>query len=300
MKINELKGKDLTGLLTELFALSGAKEIFARHNIEMVTRETELNGLENLLKGITKLFNESKAAQEYKQAVMFLDTQINTNKSMLATAEGFMKTMIEGMIHSFESTKLTAVMSQSELFRKELYCLLENILNEDDVKTVQGYMDTMSLDKIDDFMKQVETVKANIENRYSGKAETVETKVEVKAEEKTAKTVKEKDSLEEQLDDFDLSDLDEEPKKPEPKKKEIKKEVEPEPEVETPKAEESEDDFDLSDLDDLDMEETPKPEKKEVAKKEVAKKEPEDDFDLENDDLDFGDLDDLADVDPFL
>ena len=306
MKINELKGKQLEALLNELFGLKGAKEVFAKHNIEMKTKETELNGLENLLKGITKLFNENKAAQEYKQAVMFLDTQINTNKSMLATAEGFMKTMIEGMIHSFESTKLTAVMSQSELFRKELYCLLDNIIDEEDIKTVQGYMDTMSLDKIDDFMKQIETVKTNIKNRYSGKDVVVEekTKEEVVKENKPAKKVEKKkeetkvsEENQKNIDDIEkqLIDL-------ENKEKEVAKQEETKAELDTELG-----DIDVSDIDDIDLgdsfdEEEPKQEVvEEVKEKEIKKEEVKEEKSVESNDefdVDLGDIpDDFGDFD---
>lgn len=306
MKINELKGKQLETLLNELFTLKGAKEVFAKHNIEMKTKETELNGLENLLKGITKLLNESKAAQEYKQAVMFLDTQINTNKSMLATAEGFMKTMIEGMVHSFESTKATAVISQSELFRKELYCLLDNIIDEKDVKTIQEYMDTMSLDKADDFMKQVETVKANIENRYSEEEVVKEEKPAKKSEKKKEET-KVSEENQKNIDDIEkhLIDL-------ENKEKEVT-----EQKVEEVKNDLDTDDIDVSDIDDVDLgdsfDDEPKQEIVEEVKQEVKEEKsvelnddfdtdlgdiPDDfdDFDMEDKELDFGE----EDIDPFM
>ena len=167
MRINEMKlDNNLMSLLTELFSMKGAKEIFAKHNIEMVTEQIEKEGLANFIKQAKELFGTSKTVKEYNQAVQFLDLQINTNKSALAQAEGFMKTMIEGMITGFETTKNVAIQNFSPMFREELKALLHNIVNENDKEKIKKMIDKYDITKLDEMLELVKSIESSINSRY--------------------------------------------------------------------------------------------------------------------------------------
>ena len=236
MKINELKEKDLAALLNELFGLRGAKEIFAKHNVDMVTKETELQGIDNFVIGVRELIKNSKIMEDYKQAITFLNTQIQTNNAMLVKSEGFMKTMIEGMIAGFESTKATAIESQSVLLRQELEKLLDNILNEDDKKVVMYNIGEMTIDKIDNFVVAINCIKDRIINRYNDNneedsvkekdeqpKETIKEKPKKKKEKVSDEDQKNIDDIQKQLENIDMSDIEE--TKPTEAAEEVKQEV---------------------------------------------------------------------------
>lgn len=168
MRVNEMKlDNNLMSLLTELFSMKGAKEIFKKHNIEIVTEQIEKEGLTNFIKQAKELFKTSDIVKEYNQAVQFLDLQINTNKSSLSQAEGFMKTMIEGMIKSFETTKKLAIQNFSPTFREELKGLLHNIVNEEDKKQIEKYIEQYDITELDEMLKNINSIILSIESRYS-------------------------------------------------------------------------------------------------------------------------------------
>lgn len=168
MRVNEMKlDNNLMSLLTELFSMKGAKEIFKKHNIEIVTEQIEKEGLTNFIKQAKELFKTSDIVKEYNQAVQFLDLQINTNKSSLSQAEGFMKTMIDGMIKSFETTKKLAIQNFSPTFREELKGLLHNIVNEEDKKQIEKYIEQYDITELDEMLKNINSIILSIESRYS-------------------------------------------------------------------------------------------------------------------------------------
>lgn len=167
MRINEMKlDNNLMSLLTELFSIKGAKEIFAKHNVEMVTEQIEKEGLTNFIKQAKELFGTSKTVKEYNQSVQFLDLQINTNKSALEKAEGFMKTMIEGMISGFENTKNLAIQNFSPMFREELKGLLHNIVNENDKENIKEMIDEYDITKLDEMLGAIKSIEISINSRY--------------------------------------------------------------------------------------------------------------------------------------
>lgn len=167
MRINEMKlDNNLMSLLTELFSIKGAKEIFAKHNVEMVTEQIEKEGLTNFIKQAKELFGTSKTVKEYNQSVQFLDLQINTNKSALEKAEGFMKTMIEGMISGFENTKNLAIQNFSPMFREELKGLLHNIVNENDKENIKEMIDEYDITKLDEMLGAIKSIENSINSRY--------------------------------------------------------------------------------------------------------------------------------------
>lgn len=314
MKIKDLKEKQLTTLLTELFGLDGAKEIFKKHNIEMVTKETEKQGFLNFIKAFENVMATGKAMTEYKQATTFLDAQINSNEAMLATAEGFMKTMIGGMIESFKATKKGIEGSKKAEVIAEVTPLIEaHILNESDRRYLVKLLNNLSLDDKEKFIKSTDVIVTAIVERYTGqicgcdgtcgdecayKSEQQEEPKEVK---KFIELDTDDDGILDGLDDLDV-DLDNNKKEETEPKKEI---VEETKEIDTEvDADLDLDDLDLGDLDDLEEEtkETPKKEvKQEAPKKKAEKIEDElDDFeDIDLDDLDL-DLGSDTEIDPFM
>lgn len=222
MRINEMKlDNNLMSLLTELFSMKGAKEIFAKHNIEMVTEQIEKEGLANFIKQAKELFGTSKTVKEYNQAVQFLDLQINTNKSALAQAEGFMKTMIEGMITGFETTKNVAIQNFSPMFREELKGLLHNIVNENDKEKIKEMIDKYDITKLDEMLELVKSIELSINSRYCETERKVDDNVDdiinAKEENQVEKKSKSKKSEskeieskkeEDEIEELDLEDLE--------------------------------------------------------------------------------------------
>ena len=218
MRINEMKlDNNLMSLLTELFSMKGAKEIFAKHNVEMVTEQIEKEGLANFIKQAKELFGTSKTVKEYNQSVQFLDLQINTNKSALEKAEGFMKTMIEGMIQGFENTKNLAVQNFSPMFREELKGLLHNIVNENDKENIKKMIDEYDITKLDEMLELVKSIELAINSRYSETERRVGNDISENTSE--IKTIEvEQNSL------FDSTQTTKEKEKPKSKQKEKQKE----------------------------------------------------------------------------
>ena len=324
MKIKDLKEKQLTMLLTELFGLSGAKEIFKKHNIEMVTKETEKQGLINFVKAIEKLLQNGQASKDYKQATMFLDTQIKSNESMLETAEGFMKTMISGMVESFKATKKGIADTKIMELRNEIKPLIEeHILNEHDKKSIDRYLSKASFDDFDSTIKSIESIEKLIDERYEAhtcdctpdcKSDSKECDCSKEIEKHTEKPAKEKsvkkekkpielktdeDGVLDGLDDLDFGE-------------DIKEEFKSKPVDEDPDL-----DLDFGNADDLEEELETKEDSKQntneisgndlfdektKSKKQDKQEEKEDDFDLDDEDLDLGDIDlgDDTEIDPFL
>ena len=222
MRINEMKlDNNLMSLLTELFSMKGAKVIFAKHNIEMVTEQVEEEGLANFIKQAKKLFGTSKTVKEYNQAVQFLDLQINTNKSALAQAEGFMKTMIEGMITGFETTKNVAIQNFSPMFREELKGLLHNIVNENDKEKIKEMIDKYDITKLDEMLELVKSIELSINSRYCETERKVddnvsdiinakeENQVEKKSKSKKSESKEiENKKEEDEIEQLDLEDLE--------------------------------------------------------------------------------------------
>ena len=227
MRINELNKQQLSSLLNELYGLSGAKEVFKKFNVEMINEETEKQGLNKLLNGIKDLLKTSKVVKEYLQATQFLDMQIKTNEEMLKTAEGFMKTMVEGMLNSFKASKQLATETQSKVFIEEAKPLLDNILNGEDKKKAEEYLDNLKLGNEEGSLELLSSLELSINSRYADKVKEdnckegnseakeiipEEDKKEVVKEKKTT-TKKSKEepkqkSIEEEIDDMDMSELD--------------------------------------------------------------------------------------------
>lgn len=241
MRVNELKlDNNILGLLTELFSIKGAKEIFEKYNIEMVTEKIEKEGLANFIKQAKNLFEKSKTVEEYKQATSFLDAQINSNKTMLNNADGFMKTMIESMITSFETTKQVSVNHFTPLFQKELKELLHNIVNEEDKKTVEKYIEQYDITKLSEMLELVKSIELTINSRYN------ETERKVTETTNNVKQSIEKEA--EQVEQNSLFETEEKPKRKKEHKQEIKEPDKPKVESKDNGKEEDLDDTDLDDL----------------------------------------------------
>lgn len=222
MRINELNKQQLSSLLNELYGLAGAKEVFKKFNVEMINEETEKQGLNKLLNGIKDLLKTSKVVKEYLQATQFLDMQIKTNEEMLKTAEGFMKTMVEGMLNSFKASKQLATETQSKAFIEEAKPLLDNILNEEDKKKAEEYLCNLKLGMEKENLELLSSLELSINSRYRDKEKEADSKVEetmpeedkkevVKEKKATTKKSKEEPkqkSIEEEIDDMDMSELD--------------------------------------------------------------------------------------------
>lgn len=230
MKINEINKETLETLVRELLNLNGAKEIFEKYDIEVINFSTEKAAFEKLIKEFDKKVKESKAVKEYKQAVAFLNLQINTNREALKTAEGFVKNMIESMLQTFESSKNTTKDIQSATLRTELVGLENIVLNDKDKEVVKELLSKVEITKEDDFVEQIENLIKKAKERYSEdvKAETKKTDKEVikKDNEKLHKeVVKELDNLEKKKEkeeevekELNNLKLEEEEKKKEEKK----------------------------------------------------------------------------------
>lgn len=230
MRFNELNKEQVKNLLEELFSLKGAKEVFEKHGVEMITKDIEIKELFNFIEDVKALYDNSKTVKEYKQATMFLNTQIKTNEELLKTSEGFMKTMLEGMISGFKATKETATKSQESIFRKEIEELLERIINDDDRNKVKKLIEELSIEDENIFINKVKLIEKDIENRYSEDTSTKEVieekpkKIDKKEEVKTIENQKEKKAKKQVevqkedddefngLDDIDLKNLSEKPK----------------------------------------------------------------------------------------
>lgn len=230
MRFNELNKEQVKNLLEELFSLKGAKEVFEKHGVEMITKDIEIKELFNFIEDVKALYDNSKTVKEYKQATMFLNTQIKTNEELLKTSEGFMKTMLEGMISGFKATKETATKSQEPIFRKEIEELLERIINDDDRNKVKKLIEELSIEDENIFINKVKLIEKDIENRYSEDTSTKEVieekskKIDKKEEVKTIENPKEKKAKKQVevqkedddefngLDDIDLKNLSEKPK----------------------------------------------------------------------------------------
>lgn len=217
MRINEMKlDKNLMSLLTELFSMKGAKEIFAKHNIEMVTEQIEKEGLANFIKQAKELFGTSKTVKEYNQAVQCLDLQSNTNKSALAQAEGFMKTMIEGMITGFETTKNVAIQNFSPMFREELKGLLHNIVNENDKEKIKEMIDKYDITKLDEMLELVKSIELSINSRYceterkvdDNVSDIINAKEENQVEKKSKSKKNESKEIENKKEEDEIEQLD--------------------------------------------------------------------------------------------
>lgn len=241
MRINELNKQQLSSLLNELYGLAGAKEVFKKFNVEMINEETEKQGLNKLLNGIKDLLKTSKVVKEYLQATQFLDMQIKTNEEMLKTAEGFMKTMVEGMLNSFKASKQLATETQSKAFIEEAKPLLDNILNEEDKKKAEEYLCNLKLGMEKENLELLSSLELSINSRYRDKEKEADSKVEETmpeedkkevAKEKKANIKKSKEepkqkSIEEEIDDMDMSELDDIVEEEKPKEKvEEKEEIE--------------------------------------------------------------------------
>lgn len=296
MRFNELNKGQIKNLLEELFSLKGAKEVFEKHNVEMITKDIEIKELFNFIEDVKALYDNSETIKEYKQAIMFLNTQIKTNEELLKTSEGFMKTMLQGMIAGFKTTKETAVKSQTPIFRKEVEELLERIINDEDRNKIKGLLEKISIDNETDFVKGVKAIEKDIENRYYNEQDNSEEKVvEVKEEKK--ETVK--------------KEVEEKPKKV---KEEHKKEDKVEEKEEKKTEEIKQDDDEFNGLDDIDLEDfgkEPEENNGELFKQDLeeleelneSKKETEDDDWLngfDDEDTDLGEIGEIDLENPFI
>lgn len=292
----------------------------------MVTKETEKQGFLNFIKAFENVMATGKAMTEYKQATTFLDAQINSNEAMLATAEGFMKTMIGGMIESFKATKKGIEDSKKVEVIGEVTPLIEaHILNESDRRYLVKLLNNLSLDDKEKFIKSADVIVTAIVERYTGhtcdcdgtcgdecacKSEQQEEPKEVKKEVK--KVVKKSieldtddDGILDGLDDLDVDLSNNKKEEVEPQKEIIKETKEVDTEIDA--------DLDLGDLEE-ETKETPKQEvKQEVPKQEIKPEAPEvkkvvktkteedldslEDVDLDDLDLDLGSN---TEIDPFM
>lgn len=293
MKITDLKlDKNLMSMLGELFTMNGAKEIFKKYNFEMLTRETEVQGLQTFVSKLMDLASNSEAGKEYKEVNAYLEMELQSKTTMLGKATGIMKQFLEMDIESAKNKIKMVDTTNSKKVLDEINKNLDLILNDDDRKEVEGILSKFTLTDVKASTVAISQLKENIIKRYSEEKEEtkqVQQEIPVETKEETVEKPVEKQNVKD-IDDIDIDELNDlmsqDEVVEEPKKEEVKEEPKPKAKsrakkvVEKPK----EENYDLDDLDDLDVppyseeddlfDETPK---SEGTTKEV--------------DSDFGDLD---------
>lgn len=182
---NELP-ENIYNLLNGLYAVPGAKDIFKKYGVEVLNKEVEIEMIQKVKTELELFLNESKDIKEFNQIKQYVEMQISSNTAMLATAEGFMKNMIEMNITT-ANTQLTMAINQfNEPVMKKATELVNTLIISDGTKesflkglTEEGVNLVTVLEKID--LLSTENIK-EVETRYNAAAEDSSDKEEIKDE----------------------------------------------------------------------------------------------------------------------
>lgn len=190
--------KEIFDALNDLYSLTGAKEIFEKHNIELMTAELEISLLEKVISDIKEVYAAN--AKTYKQVEQYTDMQIKNNTSLLETSEGFMKNIIEMNITTAKNQLEMAIKS----FTPDILVLakekLITVANEDDRKILETTIDGSDITNIEESVsKAILELKEVVVHRYLSGDSKVVAKTETtkeKAPKEENKISKEKNTQE--------------------------------------------------------------------------------------------------------
>lgn len=185
---NELP-ENIYNLLNGLYAVPGAKDIFKKYGVEVLNKEVEIEMIQKVKAELELFLSESKDVKEFNQVKQYVDMQISSNTSMLNSAEGFMKNMIEMNITTANNQLAMAISQFNTPVMEKAIELVKTLIISDVNKEdfLKGLSDkevniTNVIEKIESLSK--ENI-IEIENRYievkedSNDKETKE-KVEIK------------------------------------------------------------------------------------------------------------------------
>lgn len=181
--------ENVFNLLNEVYTLAGAKELFKKHNVEVLNKEIEIEMIKKVATETETFLKESKDMKEFGQVKQFVDMQINSNEAMLKTAEGFMKSMVEMNIQTAKAQLEMAVKQFTTPFVDKLKEVIETfVVNEDNKTKFLKEAETINLlNATVEIAKIVEDGVKEIETRYAG--QKVEAPKEEKKIEKKTKTI---------------------------------------------------------------------------------------------------------------
>lgn len=192
---NELP-ENIYNLLNGLYAVPGAKDIFKKYGVEVLNKEVEIEMIQKVKTELELFLNESKDIKEFNQIKQYVEMQISSNTAMLATAEGFMKNMIEMNITT-ANTQLTMAINQfNEPVMKKATELVNTLIISDVTKesflkglTEGGVNLVTVLEKID--LLSTENI-TEVETRYNVAADDSNDKEKIE-DETTKKEIINKD-----------------------------------------------------------------------------------------------------------
>lgn len=174
MRIKDMNLSQLNNVLNELYKLQGAKEVFKKFNIELINKETELQGITDLVNSISKFFKENKETKEFLQVFNFMNQEIEMKKKMIESAEGMMKQLLNMQITSSEqSLNMIEKQTKDNIFPELLKLVKENIINEEDLLKVETLIKDNNLNNLS-LENTYSEIKLEIENRYSESEENNE------------------------------------------------------------------------------------------------------------------------------
>lgn len=175
--------KEIFEALNELYSLAGTKEIFEKHGIELMTAELEMKLLDKVITDISEVYATDAKIKEFTQVQQYTEMQIKTNETMLQTAEGFMKQMIEMNITTAKNQLEMAIKAFTPDIQATIKNKLTTVANEGDRNTLETVLiGTTVIDLMQLMTKAVNELKENVPVRYEN---VVKPKVEVKEEIKT-------------------------------------------------------------------------------------------------------------------
>lgn len=174
MRIKDMNLSQLNNVLNELYKLQGAKEVFKKFNIELINKETELQGITDLVNSISKFFKENKETKEFLQVFNFMNQEIEMKKKMIESAEGMMKQLLNMQITSSEqSLNMIEKQTKDNILPELLKLVKENIINEEDLSKVETLIKNNNLNNLS-LENTYSEIKLEIENRYSKSEENNE------------------------------------------------------------------------------------------------------------------------------
>lgn len=181
--------ENVFNLLNEVYTLAGAKELFKKHDVEVLNKEIEIEMIKKVATEAETFLKDSKEMKEFGQVKQYVDMQINSNETMLKTAEGFMRTMIEMNIQTAKGQLDMAIKQFTGPFVEKLKGLINTfVVNEDNKAKFLKEAETINLlNATAEITKVVEESVKEIETRYAG--QKVEAPKEEKKVEKKTKTV---------------------------------------------------------------------------------------------------------------
>ncbi|MGL5022392.1 MAG: hypothetical protein ACRC5S_03740 [Cetobacterium sp.] len=193
---NELP-ENIYNLLNGLYAVPGAKDIFKKYGVEILNKEVEIEMIQKVKAELELFLSESKDVKEFNQVKQYVDMQISSNTSMLNSAEGFMKNMIEMNITTANNQLAmaisqfnTPVMEKAIELVKTL--IISNVNKEDFLKGLSDKEVNLTnvIEKIEALSKEniIEIEARYTEVKEDSNKEEVNEKVEIKKNEELGTT----------------------------------------------------------------------------------------------------------------